>query len=69
MGTAGYLSPEQQAVVTPDFPQDIYSLGALMIESFKGISLVKLHTDMHILTRDIVQKGLSGIPNILSAQT
>jgi serine/threonine protein kinase len=52
LGTAGYLSPEQQAVVTPDFPQDIYSLGALMIEFFTGISPMKLSADMPVVTRD-----------------
>jgi serine/threonine protein kinase len=30
-GTPGYMSPEQRTHTTPDFTQDIYSMGALML--------------------------------------
>lgn len=34
IGTPGYMSPEQKALATPDFKQDVYSLGALMLFTF-----------------------------------
>jgi serine/threonine protein kinase len=44
-GTAGYLSPEQGNLELPDFTDDIYSFGALMIKILTGISPIKL--DVH----------------------
>jgi serine/threonine protein kinase len=36
-GTAGFMSPEQKAGLPPDYAQDIYGLGALMVLLFTGI--------------------------------
>lgn len=37
IGTKGYMSPEQYRLSKPDYPTDIYSLGALMILVFTGL--------------------------------
>jgi len=40
-GTPGYLSPEQSANAVPDFRQDIYSLGALMLNAIVRLDAQK----------------------------
>lgn len=44
-GTPGYMSPEQDKYLTPDIPQDIYALGALMLLFFTGLPSVKFKAD------------------------
>ncbi len=36
-GTAGFMSPEQEQGLPPDYPQDIYALGAIMVWLLTGI--------------------------------
>jgi serine/threonine protein kinase len=38
LGSYGYMSPQQQALETPDYTDDIYSLGGLLIKLFTGTS-------------------------------
>lgn len=40
-GTAGFMSPEQKAVMEPTTKEDIYGLGALILNIMTGISPVK----------------------------
>jgi serine/threonine protein kinase len=40
-GTAGFMSPEQQDIQVPTFKEDIYGIGATMINMFTGFSPVK----------------------------
>ncbi len=42
LGTIGYMSPEQQIVRTPTIQEDIYGLGAMIMEIFTGISPIKI---------------------------
>ncbi|MDR3712404.1 MAG: lanthionine synthetase LanC family protein [Puia sp.] len=40
-GTAGFMSPEQQRVEVPTFKEDVYGLGALILDVLSGLSPVK----------------------------
>ena len=42
LGTIGYMSPEQEAIATPTVKEDIFSLGAIMLQVWTGISPYKL---------------------------
>ena len=42
LGTIGYISPQQQVQALPQYEDDIYSIGALFIKAFTGLSPVKL---------------------------
>lgn len=44
LGTYGYMSPEQEATRTPTVKEDIFSLGALILQTWTGISPSKLVT-------------------------
>jgi serine/threonine protein kinase len=44
LGTPGYMSPEQFECKTPDFKEDIYGLGALMILILSGLPAIKFQT-------------------------
>lgn len=44
LGTAGFMSPEQQAIETPTIKEDIYGLGGTMLESLTGLTPVKFNT-------------------------
>lgn len=41
LGTAGFMSPEQQALQTPTTKEDIYGLGATLLEAFTGLTPIK----------------------------
>jgi serine/threonine protein kinase len=43
LGTAGFMSPEQFAVATPTFKEDIYGFSGLMISVFTGLSPAKFN--------------------------
>lgn len=52
LGTPGFISPEQASVQTPKVKQDIYSLGAMMIRFFTGLSPSKFdHTSPSLADR------------------
>jgi serine/threonine protein kinase len=38
LGTPGYMSPEQRKILKPDYPEDIYTLGALMVKMFTTLT-------------------------------
>lgn len=42
LGTFGYMSPQQEATQTPTFNEDIFSLGAIILFLWTGISPTKL---------------------------
>jgi serine/threonine protein kinase len=56
LGTRGYMSPEQLETALPDYAQDIYGLGALMIAFFTGISPVNFDT---LLLDDWLKENLA----------
>ncbi|MBN8856222.1 MAG: protein kinase [Sphingobacteriales bacterium] len=41
-GTAGFMSPEQQDILAPTFKEDIYGIGATMVNLMTGVSPSKL---------------------------
>ena len=55
LGTPGFMSPEQLAIITPTTKEDIYGLGGLMIVLFTGLS--PLRFDVSDPTR--LQKNLN----------
>ena len=42
LGTHGYMSPEQEVISTPTAKQDVFSMGAVMLHIYTGISPLKL---------------------------
>ena len=42
LGTRGFMSPEQEAVLTPTAKEDVYALGAMMLKFFTNVSPNKL---------------------------
>lgn len=42
-GTLGFSSPQQHQGITPSFEDDIYALGALMLNLFTNLHPIKLH--------------------------
>lgn len=42
LGTVGYMSPEQEAVSVPTVKEDIFAVGAMMLQLWTGISPYKL---------------------------
>lgn len=60
LGTPGFMSPEQEAISTPTIKEDIYGLGALMINMFTCLSAsrfdaknpVALYESLIFFTRD-----------------
>jgi serine/threonine protein kinase len=44
LGTPGFMSPEQLIISSPTFKEDIYGIGALMIELFTSLSPLKFAT-------------------------
>ena len=53
LGTPGFMSPEQQKVLSPATNQDIYNLGALMIMFFTNFNPVKFEQDQPRLLDDL----------------
>ncbi|WCT13464.1 lanthionine synthetase LanC family protein [Mucilaginibacter jinjuensis] len=47
-GTPGYISPQQQRFETPDFSDDIYSIGALIIKIMTGLSPGKFENKLSL---------------------
>lgn len=45
LGTYGYMSPQQEATKTPTTAEDIFALGAIILQLWSGISPGKLTTD------------------------
>ncbi len=45
LGTFGYMSPEQEATQAPSVHDDVFSVGAIMLNAFTGISPAKLLRD------------------------
>ncbi|GAA3945861.1 protein kinase [Chitinophaga oryziterrae] len=50
LGTGGFMSPEQQLVMTPTIKEDIYGLGATILEITTGLSPVKFN---NYFTKDL----------------
>ncbi|QEH42201.1 lanthionine synthetase LanC family protein [Chitinophaga sp. XS-30] len=44
LGTIGYMSPEQELIAVPTVKEDIFSIGAIMLQLWTGISPYKLTT-------------------------
>lgn len=42
LGTHGYMSPEQEVIAMPTVKQDVFSMGAVMLHIYTGISPLKL---------------------------
>lgn len=42
LGTYGYMSPEQLSVATPTIKEDVFSIGAILLQVWTGIAPVKL---------------------------
>ncbi|HWK04517.1 MAG TPA: lanthionine synthetase LanC family protein [Puia sp.] len=45
LGTPGHMSPEQQAIERPTLKEDIYGLGAFLIEFFSSFTPIKFNTE------------------------
>lgn len=64
LGTPGYMSPQQAAKNKPVPQDDIYSLGALIVKAFTGLSPYKLSGRGERLREDL--QYLTGSPMIAS---
>ena len=54
LGTPGFMSPEQEAVSIPTVKEDIYGLGALMINCFTCLSATRFNTaDAEVLFQNL----------------
>lgn len=42
LGTYGYMSPEQLAVATPTIKEDVFSIGAILLQTWTGLTPAKL---------------------------
>jgi serine/threonine protein kinase len=52
LGTPGFMSPEQQNILQPTVKEDIYALGGLLLETFTGLTPVKLNMSSETLLRE-----------------
>lgn len=68
-GTAGFMSPEQQLILTPTVKEDIYALGALMVELFTSLSPIKFFTKNNTSLANNLNFfiGNTGIAKIIAA--